>query len=191
MNYESEMTTIVDGICEAVKQVCEKANSGFDLEEGTRAEIYAFVLYLMMDDGSFDRAELEELEKPMKYSIDKSRLDEFIKIFRVDSEENYLSQPPEIIDVMMQADNLLYETDMDLKCVDTVMQCLNVLGEIIVNNKGFLDEGRNGRFKRFLDMVEKFQYDNAKNPAHRKESVDEELERVIPSKKGVSAPKKS
>ena len=191
MYFGEKLSTVVEGLCGVMKQACEKAGLQTDPDHFIRAEICFFALYLMSENGSFDWDELEDVENTIKYRTDRSRWGDAVKLFRVDSEENYLSKPPETIDFMLQADNALYEMGLDLGCVSATMDVYKVTGEIIVNNKGFFDENRDRRLIKFTDMIDRYQYENAKNPAHRVKSMSEEQDIVIPSKKGVSAPKKS
>lgn len=191
MYYTEELSEVVESICIAMKSLCEKAEEPVDPDEIVRGEICYFILYLISENGIFDNEEYEIIEQAVKFRTDRTVWDETIKLFRADSEENYLSRPPETIDFLVQADNTFYDMGLELACVDTIMSGFKAIGEIVVNGKGFLDERRNHRLTKFIEMVDKYQKDNTKNPAGISKMADGEEERVIPSKKGVSAPKKS
>lgn len=189
--FEEELSSVVEGLCSAMKELIDKAGKDVETDQATRAEVLFFAVYLMSENDTVDWDELEKIEEAVGYSVDRSQWNEAKKIFRVDSEENYLSQPPETIDLMMQADNLLYDIGLNLECVDSTMLGYKSIGEIIVNHKGLYDEKRDRRLKKFVSMVEKYQYEHTMNPEYRKTLSNVEKEPVIPSKKGVAAPKKS
>ena len=190
MYFTSELSELVESLCGAMKTACEQAGAETDGDDVTRAEVLFFALYLMKDGGYYDREEFAEAEDTIGWCASEDQWDTAVKMFRVDSEDHYLSQPPETIVFMQDADNALYESGIDLGCVDAVMDVYKAIGEIIVNCKGFYDENRDKRLKKFVAMVDKYQNEHSNNPERRKTSVDAP-ERVIPSKKGVSAPKKS
>jgi len=194
MNIE-ELKVPIDGVCKAMQIACEKAGADIDADTPTRAEIVFFVLYLIIDEGGFDENDLELIEQAAGFQINREHWNEIIELGRVDSEENYLSQPPAGIILMSEADNALYDAGESFACVNAVMDVYKAIGEAFVNIKGFTDNKRSAKLKRFLEMVDKYQRDNSKDPnAKSFLSKDSDLphdEKVVPFKKGVKAPKKS
>lgn len=194
MDFWKDIKEVVDSLCDAIKIAYEKsedADRSINIDDAVRAEICFFILYLMSDNGQFDEDEFVLAEQAVGFRTSRDTWDEALKLFRVDSEENYLSQPPETIAFMQQIENALHEIGEHFDCVSATMDGYKAIGMIIVNSKGYTDEGRIGRLKKFVDMVEEYQNDNAANPEHRTNEDNREQDRVLPSRKGVAAPRKS
>lgn len=177
MNIQ-ELKNTIDSFCKAMKLIEEKSNANADLVKPARAELAFFGLYLMFDEGSFDEEELELIEEASGYRINRDCWNEIMEVGRVDSEKNYLSQPPHTFMVMVDLDNLLYGAGEEMSAYDSAYEVYKLVGDYLVNRKGFTDEKRLEKLGRFLAMVEGYRKDKAENV-------------VKPSKKGVTAPKKS
>lgn len=190
--FIEELRKPIEGLCTAMKLACEKVNAGIDPDNATRAEICMFVLYLIMDEGSFDEEEFSLIEEAAEYVIYRDNWEQMVEIGRADSEEHYLSQPPESIKFLTELDNALYEVGENLNCVNSAMEVYKFIGKVFVNLKGFTDDKRNAKLQKFLQMVDDYQRENSKASVY-KSVLDgtEETAKVIPSKKGVPAPKKS
>ncbi len=171
-----ELENLIEGLCEAMALSCEKLGVDVDPENFTKAELCMFVLYLISDEGSFDEKELSLIEEAAQYRLNRDSWDEVLELGRVDCEEHYLSQPPETIKFMVEMDNALYEVGEDFGCVSAVMEVYKYVGKLFVNFKGFADDGRMERYRRFLEVVDAYQKENSL------------ALRVKP--KGVPAPKK-
>lgn len=152
-----------------------------------------FVLYLITDDGGFDEADLQVIEEAAGFQINRDHWNEILELGRVDSDEQYLSQPPATIILMAEADDALYDIGEEFACVNAVMEVYKFIGETFVNIKGFTDLKRNARLNRFIEMVDSYQRENTKNPNAKSflQKNATENDKVVPFKKGVTAPKKS
>ena len=77
--------------------------------------------------------------------------------------------------------------------MNAVMEVYKFIGETFVNIKGYTDLKRNARLNRFIEMVDSYQRENAKNPDAKSflQKNEAENDKVVPFKKGVTAPKKS
>ncbi len=188
MNLQ-ELRTPIDGLCKAMGIACEKAGADIDSDTPTKAEVVFFVMYLINDEGGFDEEELKLIEEAAGFQIDREHWNEVMELGRVDSEENYLSQPPATVVLMAEADNALFESGESFACVNAVMEVYKFIGEVFVNIKGFVDENRQRKLNSFLEMVDKYQRENSKDPDAK--SFLTQNKKVIPSKNGVEAPKKS
>ena len=188
MNLQ-ELRTPIDGLCKAMAIACEKAGADIDSDTPTRAEIVFFVMYLINNEGGFDEEELKLIEDAAGFQIDREHWNEVMELGRVDSEENYLSQPPATVVLMAEADNALYESGESFACVNAVMEVYKFIGEIFVNIRGFADENRKMKLNRFFEMVDKYQRENSKDPDSKSFLMQDK--KIIPFKKGVEAPKKS
>lgn len=110
----------------------------------------------------------------------------------MDSEEKYLSQPPNTFLVMVGVDNKLYDAGEDMTAYTAAYEVYKLFGDFFVNIKGFTDEKRQAKLNRFVAVIEEFRRKNSKNPeVNSLQTGGAEGVRVIPSKKGVKAPKKS
>ena len=105
----------------------------------------------------------------------------------MNSEESYLSQPPNTFMVMVDIDNTLYEAGEEMTAYVAAYEVYKLFGEFFVNIKGFTDEKRQAKLGRFIEVIEKYRQENSKGPVVKTWTDG----RVIPSKKGVEAPKKS
>ena len=103
-----ELKNTINDFGRAMKLIQEKSNADSDLVEPARAEIAFFGLYLIFDESSFDEKELELVEEASGFKINRTYWNEIMELGRVDSEENYLSQPPHTFSVMVDVDNMLY-----------------------------------------------------------------------------------
>lgn len=189
-----ELKEPIEGVCKAMQLACEKAGADIDAATPTRAEIVFFVLYLIIDDGGFDEDDLKLIEEVAGFQINRDHWNEILELGRVDSDEHYLSQPPAGIILMSEADNALYESGESFACVNAVMEVYKFIGETFVNIKGFTNDKRNARLNSFLEMVDKYQRENAKDPnaqSFLSKGTVKADEKVVPFKKGVQAPKKS
>ncbi len=180
----NELQNTIDALCKPIKLIEEKSGSEADLVQPARAELAFFGMYLIFDEGSFDEEELDLLEKITGFKINRDYWNEIIELGRVDSEENYLSQPPHTFAVMVDVDNALYESGEVMTAYNAVYEVYKLMGETFINKKGSPDVKRQKKFERFLEMVEDYRRKNTKVP-------DTQEKTVIPSKKGVQAPKKS
>ena len=180
----------IDDLVRAMKLACEKAGADFDPDMPTRAEIVFFVFYLI-NDGGFNDDELGAIEEAAGYRINRDHWSEIMELGRVDSEEHYLSQPPNSVIVMVDMDNALYEIGEEPACVNGIMEVYKFIGETFVKIKGSTDENRKAKYKRFLEMIDRYQKENSKGPDMKPDPDGGVQGRVIPFKKGVSAPKKS
>ncbi|MBP3196054.1 MAG: hypothetical protein J6N21_03515, partial [Butyrivibrio sp.] len=97
----NELQNTIDALCKPIKLIEEKSGSEADLVQLARAELAFFGMYLIFDEGSFDEKELSLLEKITGFKINREYWNEIIELGRVDSEENYLSQPPHTFAVMV------------------------------------------------------------------------------------------
>lgn len=181
MNMQ-ELKNPIEGLVKAMKIACEKAGADIDPDMATRAEVVFFVLYLINDDGGFDEDELKLIEEAAGYSINRDFWSQTMEVARLDSDDNYLSQPPASVMTMVDMDNALYEQGQGLACLNGIMEVYRFVGEVFVNIKGFTDEKRQNRFQKFLDMVDKYERENSQNP---------KVNQRVAKKKGVPAPKKS
>ena len=188
-----ELRNPIDGLCTAIGLACEKAGADIDSDTPTRAEIVFFVLYLITDDGGFDEADLQAIEEAAGFQINRDHWNEILELGRVDSDERYLSQPPATIILMAEADDALYDIGEDFACVNAVMEVYKFIGETFVNIKGYTDLKRNARLNRFIEMVDSYQRENTQNPDAKSflQKNEAENDKVVPFKKGVTAPKKS
>ena len=182
-----ELRNTVDSFGKAMKIIEEKSNSETDLVEPARAEIAFLGLYLIFDEGSFDEEELRLVEEASGFQINRDHWNEVMEPGRLDSEEHYLSQPPYTFIVMVDVDNLLYEAGEDMTAYTAAFEVYKLFGDFFVNIKGFIDEKRQAKLKRFIEVIEKYRQENADGPVFKAGTEDN---RVIPSKKGVEAPKK-
>ena len=189
-----ELKATIDSFGKAMKLIEEKSDAGTDLVEPARAEIAFFGLYLIFDNGSFDEEELRLIEEASGFKINRDHWNEIMKLGRVDSEEHYLSQPPNTFIVMVDVDNMLYEAGEDMTAYTAAYEIYKLFGDFFVNAKGFTDEKRQVKLSRFFEVTEKYRRENSKNPDvgfPHDVGVGAEDVRAIPSKKGVEAPKKS
>ena len=184
-----ELKNTINDFCRAIKLIGEKSNSESDLVEPARAEIAFFGLYLIFEDGAFDEKELELIEEFSGFKINRNHWNEIMEVERVDSEDNYVSQPPNTFIVMVDVDNMLYENGEELAAYNAAYEVYKLVGDTLVNIKGFTDEKRQRKLSRFLEMIEKYRRDNMAAPDIK--SGREEDKIVNPAKKGVPAPKKS
>ena len=88
---------------------------------------------------------------------------------------------------MVDIDNTLYEAGEEMTAYVAAYEVYKLFGEFFVNIKGFTDEKRQAKLGRFIEVIEKYRQENSKNPVVKTWTDG----RVIPSKKGVEAPKKS
>ncbi|MCR5404470.1 MAG: hypothetical protein K6E91_11735 [Butyrivibrio sp.] len=65
-----------------------------------------------------------------------------MEVGRVDSDEHYLTQPPEVFKFMQELDNVLYDIGENFACVDTIVAAYQGVGDIYV----YLDCNGNTRF---------------------------------------------
>lgn len=184
-----ELKSTINDFGRAMKLIQEKSNADSDLVEPARAEIAFFGMYLIFDEGSFDEKELGLIEEASGFKVNRNHWNEIMELGRVESEEKYLSQPPHTFSVMVDVDNMLYGIGEELTAYNAAYEVYKLVGDTLVNIKGFTDEKRQGKLDRFLEMVEKFRRDNSDAPGIRNGREEEKV--VIPSKKGVPAPKKS
>lgn len=182
-----ELRNTVDSFGKAMKIIEEKSNSDADLEEPARAEIAFLGLYIIFDDGSFDEEELKAVEEASGFKINRDHWNEIMELGRVNSEESYLSQPPNTFMVMVDIDNTLYEAGEEMTAYVAAYEVYKLFGEFFVNIKGFTDEKRQAKLGRFIEVIGKYRQENSKGPVVKTWTDG----RVIPSKKGVEAPKKS
>jgi hypothetical protein len=112
-----------------------------------------------------------------------------MELGRVDSEDKYLSQPPNTFIVMVDVDNMLYEIGEEPTAYNAAYEVYKLVGDTLANIKGFTDEKRQGKLDRFLEMIEKYRRDHSDDP--RIKNGAEDVMVVNPAKKGVPAPKKS
>ena len=131
-----ELRNTVDSFGKAMKIIEEKSNSDADLEEPARAEIAFLGLYLIFDDGSFDEEELKAVEEASGFKINREHWNEIMELGRVNSEENYLSQPPNTFMVMVDIDNTLYEAGEEMTAYVAAYEVYKLFGEFFVNIKG-------------------------------------------------------
>ncbi len=205
------LNTLTESLCAAMRLAYEKTNSDVsDPDLATKAELCFFILYLIFDGGAFDEAELELFEEAADYKVNRDNWYQIMEVGRVDSDEHYLSQPPEVFKFMQEFDNVLYDIGENFACVDTIVAAYQGVGDIYVNFNGYTDENRKRKLDRFLVMVRNYQKAHSKDPmvknrpvrpmvpsrefikdlaGKRKEANSEG--KVVPFKKGVSAPKKS
>ncbi len=187
-----ELKVTIDSFGKAMKLIEEKSNAETDLVEPARAEIAFFGLYLIFDNGSFDEEELKLVEEASGFKINRDHWNEIMELGRVDTEENYLSQTPNTFMVMVDVDNMLYEVGEDMTAYTAAYEIYKLFGDYFVNIKGFIDEKRQAKLNRFVAVIEKYRRENSKNPdVDSLHTGGAEDVRVIPSKKGVKAPKKS
>ncbi|WP_022770154.1 hypothetical protein [Butyrivibrio sp. NC2007] len=184
-----ELKNTIDNFCRAMKLIEEKSNADADLVEPARAEIAFFGMYIIFDEGSFDEEELGLVEEAAGFKINRNHWNEIMELGRVDSEKNYLSQPPNTFTLMLDVDNLLYEAGEELSAYNAGYEVYKLVGDVLTNIKGFTDEKRQAKLDRFIKMLEDYRRENSKAPEIRDNSTQEKI--VIPSKKGVQAPKKS
>ncbi len=184
-----ELQTTIDGFCRAVKLIEEKSNAETDLVEPARAEIAFFGMYIIFDEGSFDEKELGLVEDATGFKINRNHWNEIMELGRVDSEEKYLSQPPNTFVLMVDVDNLLYEAGEEPSAYNAAYEVYKLVGDAFTNIKGFTDEKRQARLTRFIKMIEDYRRENSKATGIKDSSTGEKV--VTPSKKGVQAPKKS
>ena len=184
-----ELKITINDFGRAMKLIEEKSNADADLVEPARAEIAFFGLYLIFDDGSFDEKELELIEEASGFKINRNHWNEIMELGRVDSEDKYLSQPPNTFIVMVDVDNMLYEIGEEPTAYNAAYEVYKLVGDTLANIKGFTDEKRQGKLDRFLEMIEKYRKENSDDPVIR--NGREENLVVNPAKKGVPAPKKS
>ncbi len=205
------LKTMTESMCAAMRLAYEKANTDVENPDlATKAELCFFILYLIFEDGAFDEAELELFEEAADYTVNRDCWYQMMEVGRVDSDEHYLSQPPEIIRFMQEFDNVLYEIGENFACVDTILTAYKGVGDIYVNLRGYTDEIRKRKLDKFVAMVRNYQKKNSRNPMVKnrplypgksskellKDIVDKRKEeksgnKVIPFQKGVPAPKKS
>ncbi len=184
-----ELKKTINDFGRAMKLIQEKSNADSDLVEPARAEIAFFGLHLIFDDGSFDEKELEFIEEASGFKINRNHWNEIMELGRVDSEDKYLSQPPNTFIVMVDVDNMLYEIGEEPTAYNAAYEVYKLVGDTLVDIKGFTDEKRQGKLERFLEMIGKYRRDHSDDPGIRNGTNEEKV--VIPSKKGVPAPKKS
>ncbi|SFC02914.1 hypothetical protein [Butyrivibrio sp. YAB3001] len=184
-----ELKTTIDGFCRAMKLIEEKSNAETDLVEPARAEIAFFGMYIIFDEGSFDEEELSLVEEATGFKINRNHWNEIMELGRVDSEEKYLSQPPNTFILMVDVDNMLYEAGEELSAYNAANEVYKLVGDVLTNKKGFTDEKRQAKLDRFIKMIEDYRRENSKAPEIKNGNAEGKI--VIPSKKGVQAPKKS
>ncbi|WP_022769104.1 hypothetical protein [Butyrivibrio sp. NC2007] len=184
-----ELKNTINDFGRAMKLIQEKSNADSDLVEPARAEIAFFGLYLIFEEGSFDEKELELIEEASGFKINRNHWNEIMELGRVDSEENYLSQPPHTFSVMVDVDNMLYEIGEEPTAYNAAYEVYKLVGDTLANIKGFTDDKRQGKLERFMEMIEKYRREHSDEPEIRNGANEEKV--VIPSKKGVPAPKKS
>ena len=184
-----ELKNTIDNFCRAMKLIEEKSNAETDLVEPARAEIAFFGMYIIFDEGSFDEGELRLVEEATGFKINRNHWNEIMELGRVDSEDKYLSQPPNTFILMVDVDNLLYEAGEELSAYDAAYEVYKLVGDVCTNIKGFTDEKRQAKLDRFIKMIEDYRRENSKAPEIK--NGDGQAKVVIPSKKGVQAPKKS
>ena len=188
MNVQ-ELKNTIDGFCRAMKLVQEKSNAESDLGMPARAEIAFFGMYMVFDEGSFDEEELGLIENVTGFKVNRDHWNEIMKLGRVDSEENYLSQPPNTFILMVDLDNMLYEAGEEMSAYNAAYEVYKLVGNAFTDIKGFTDEKRKAKLDRFIKMIEGYRRENTKAQEIMDYSTGEKI--VIPSKKGVRAPKKS
>ena len=211
MIMEEQLRQLIEGSCAAMKLAYEKANADInDPDLATKGELCFFVLYLIFEDGAFDETELELFERIGDYKINRDNWYQIMEVGRVDSDEHYLSQPPEVFKFMQEFDNALFDIGENFACVDTMLAAYQGVGDIYVHLKGYTDENRKRKLDKFIAMVRNYQKAHSKDPMVKNRPVqpmetsrefmkdlagkrkEENSEgKVIPFKKGVSAPKKS
>ncbi len=211
MSMEEQLRQLIEGSCAAMRLAYEKANADInDPDLATKGELCFFVLYLIFEDGAFDETELELFERIGDYKINRDNWYKIMEVGRVDSDEHYLSQPPEVFKFMQEFDNALFDIGENFACVDTMLAAYQGVGDIYVHHKGYTDENRKRKLDKFIAMVRNYQKAHSKDPMVKnrpvrpmetsrefmkdlvdKRKAEDSEGKVIPFKKGVSAPKKS
>ena len=107
-----ELKNTINDFGRAMKLIEEKSNADSDLVEPARAEIAFFGLYLIFDEDSFDEKELELIEEATGFKINRDHWNEIMELGRVDSEDKYLSQPPNTFIVMVEVDKTFAVADV-------------------------------------------------------------------------------
>ena len=176
-----ELRHTIDDFGKTMEIIRRKSGTDADLTEPARAEMAFFGLYIIFDEGSFNEEELVIIEEATGFKINRDHWNEVMELGRVDSEKNYLSQPPYTFTVMVDIDNALHEEGQERVAYNAAYEVYKALGEYLVNIKGFTDEKRQLKMLRFFELTEKYRQENTKD--------EEQI--VDPSKKGVQAPKKS
>ncbi len=84
---------------------------------------------------------------------------------------------------------MLYEIGEEPTAYNAAYEVYKLVGDTLANIKGFTDEKRQGKLARFMEMIKKYRREHSDEPEIRNGANEEKV--VIPSKKGVPAPKKS
>ncbi len=164
-----QLQTICAELCSTMKLAYGKTFSFIDKpDQATKMELCFFVMYLIFDGDFFDEAELEFFEEACDYHQDRENWYDMIELGRVDTDEHYLSEPPQIIRFMLELDNVLYELGKDYSCVDTIMAAYRSVGDVFINIRGYPDEKREAKMRAFSDIVREYRREHSRNPRVRK-----------------------
>ena len=193
MATKQEVKHLIGKMAETV----EHAASTLGVKEGAgnaaKFEIATFMMYLSASDGEIQWSEASMISDLCDLNLTPQTLGAFIREHNIYSTE-FESKVPVTLQIMVTMDNKLIELNLadDVpEAAGIMLNTYKLAAEMLMNADGDIDSSEQADCQIYLNMLENYVNNNA---VRRKSSVSGFMKNSgavnVPTKSGVSAPKK-